>query len=143
MHTNNRLKVCALLFHFFIIVGMGHGVGTLGVVEIVGLSDIGAARLIGSLSSPFEDFIHTIALSSLLGQLAIILSFIVRRQRAAGILHLLGLLMLWISVIYLLVAAAVNSGVYTSFLFCIPLLVCTIWPLFKLIAQPINKWMDA
>lgn len=145
MYNNTRLKIYALLFHFFIIVGMGHGMGVLGMVEIVGFGEWSEAEFTGSLRSPFKDYIHTVALSSLLGQIAIILSIGWKEQRVQQVLYLTGLLFLIASVIYLLLAAETTSGLYVNFFFCIPFFACTIWSLIRLAEKPIgriNKWMD-
>lgn len=145
MYSNTRLKICTFVCHFFIVVGFAHSGATLGLLEIVGLRDWGEARFSFSLQAPFDNFLHSVALSSLLGQIAIILSITFRHDKVKKALHLSGLLMLWVSVAYLL-GAQYKGEVQTSWLFLLPLLACTMWPFLRLVERPlsqINKWMDS
>lgn len=115
----------------------------MGVLEIIGLGNLEEATFTGSLSAPFEDFMHTIALTSLVGQIAILISFACT-HRSQIALYLLGLLFLWVSVIYLLMEAKANNdshsgGLHASWVVCMPFFVSSLWPLFRLAQKRLKR----
>ncbi|MBO9562987.1 MAG: hypothetical protein J7621_09450 [Niastella sp.] len=137
IRSNNQLIIWTIVAHFFIVIGAGHGVGIIGIIEISGLFNLGEARLHTSLLSPFKDSWHAVAISSLLGQIALVLSMLLKgeNKKSKLALHITGLLFLWMSIYYFTNDAALHSGIHISALFCLPLLILTLVPFFLVITR--------
>ncbi len=137
IRSHNRLIIWTIIVHFFIVVGAGHGVATLGIIEIFSFTDIGELRLHTSLLSPFKDPWHAFAISSLLGQIALAFSMLLKKEKRTGkmILHILGLLFLWLSIYYFTHDGAFRRGISISMIFYIPLFILTLVPIFLVITR--------
>jgi len=139
MYTNTKLKAWTLITHFFIVIGAGHGIACLGVIELAGLFNFAEAEFTLSFLTPFKNSWHAVAISSLLGQIALILSIVLNSKKIKIILHIAGLLLLWMSIYYFTHNTEYTSSTYLGFLFCIPFLICTILPLLPFIIAPVKR----
>lgn len=145
MRSTKAIKIYTLLAHFFILVGMGHGIAPIGIIEIMSLLSIHKAAFSFSFKAPFNDPLYSMALTSLLGQICLLVSFFLKKDVAKIILHLVGLLFLWLSVYFIIQDSTTPDGVHFSMTFAIPFMICTLFPFYPIITAPLkswNKWMD-
>jgi len=71
----NRRIILTIVFNFFILIGAGHGIGFLGLFEILGFKEFIAGDVKFSLSGDHENRLFTAAIISLVGQIILLRSF--------------------------------------------------------------------
>lgn len=59
MKSINRLLVLTIIFSVFILVGAGHGIGFLGLIEVIGLREIFRGDTEFSLIGNYDDRLFT------------------------------------------------------------------------------------
>jgi hypothetical protein len=139
MYNSTKLKVWTLITHFFIVVGAGHGIGCLGMIELAGFSDMAAAEFTFSLWQPFRNSWHSVAVSSILGQAVLLLSIFLKGKKSKTIGHMAGLLVLWTSIYYFTHNNEYPGSIHYSFFFCLPFFICSIFPLLPFIFTPVKR----
>lgn len=118
-----KLKVWTIILHGLIIIAAGHGIPPLFMLEAFYFFNIKMADFDCSFSADHNHF-GAMALTALLGQVAIITSlFIVKRKL---VFHISGLCMLWLGLIYLGYDAVNNSRIQVAWLTAVPFFICTI-----------------
>lgn len=92
--------ILTIILHSFIILGVGHGIGIMGMIDIASIpnliDDYGF-----TLSGEFNDKIMSIGLISLIGKILLIISIFLKREFYKRILEIVGIILLWISVYFL------------------------------------------
>ncbi len=124
MLSRKIVKIGVVISHSVIVLGVGHGIGLMGVIDIAcipNLIDDYGLTLKGDLG----DSVMTIGLFSLLGKLLFGISFFVKKIAAREGLEFLGFLLLWIS-FYLLNFKAEDSISTTIIITGIPFILCSI-----------------
>jgi len=113
--------------HFFILFGIGHAGGFLGlsVIFVSGLFDPGIFH------DPLNEAIllPIIGLCTLVGYLCLTISIIIN-FKGRRILKIIGLISLWLSVIALLIGNQ-KGVIFSSIYFCIPFLLVSLYPIVK------------
>lgn len=132
MITTTKLKIWTIISHALIVVGFGHGILTLGVVEVFWVPNIAKAGFTFSLNASFEARLPMVALTTLLGQLAIIYSIFNKKLA----FHLLGLGFLWLSIIYFNVGISTDAYVHFAIWTAVPFFICT---LIVFVTQPLKQ----
>ena len=92
------LTIWVVILNFFIIVGVGHGIVPIGLLEIIGIfKGFGIPRGDFSLSmtASFERSLTATALFFLIGQVFLILSISIKNRRGIFWFKILGLFFLW------------------------------------------------
>lgn len=124
MASIKRLTILTIVLNFFIIVGAGHGIGTIGLLEIFWLPQfysIGTEDFSYSLNSSFDQILGFVALLSLIGQLLLLSAIFI--EKIALVLSVTGLLILWIGFYYIIHNAFENEKSQISFVTGIPFLI--------------------
>lgn len=92
------------MLSFFIIIGAGHGIACVGLLEIVGLLhkfDMGTEDFSLSLASSYNESISATALFAFLGHILLIISMLIKNNTLNSRIKFFGLLFLWVSFFYL------------------------------------------
>ncbi|REG82711.1 hypothetical protein [Winogradskyella sediminis] len=100
MNDIKKVKIFTILIHSFIIIGAGHGIGIMGMIDIASIPNL-IDNYGFTLNGNFDDNIMSIGLISLIGKILLILSLFVKPNRTKNLTGLIGLLLLWISVYFL------------------------------------------
>jgi hypothetical protein len=125
MIISTKLKIWTLITHAFIVIGMGHGIATLGIFEIFSI-----VSLLSPSSGRNDDSVFYVLLLSslfaLFGQIAMIVSIYAKSEERRKWLNIVGLCLLWISVIISAYAIREDRGSFFATVTCIPFAFCTI-----------------
>ncbi|QLE02374.1 hypothetical protein HX109_12710 [Galbibacter sp. BG1] len=100
MSEIKKVTIFTILIHSFIIIGAGHGIGIMGIIDIAYISNL-IDNYGFTLTGNFDDNIMTIGLLSLIGKILLILSLFVKINWTKNLTQLIGILLLWISVYFL------------------------------------------
>jgi FtsH-binding integral membrane protein len=122
MVTSTKLKIWTIVTHGFIIIGGGHGIGCLFIIELMGIWS-GFNSILNSEKWLF----NLVGILTLIGQFCIVISISKRGKLFQKIFfHISGLVLLCISVVLFWCAA--NRDSYTAVLLptTIPFFICTV-----------------
>lgn len=106
MTNFKSLTIWTIVFDFFIIVGAGHGLLCIGIMEMISIVALFTGHIFNNENfslSPFasyEQSLIAVGLFSLFGQLLVLVSFFNKGQKHFWI-KLLGLLFMWLGFYYL------------------------------------------
>ncbi len=101
------LTIWTIVLNFFILVGAGHGLLCIGLLEVAWVIATLTGRHINddffslSLAGSYEQSLGAAALFSFLGQLILLLSFAIKKSSRIWI-KFLGLSLLWVGYFYLI-----------------------------------------
>ena len=126
MILTKSIKIWTMLTHAFIIVGMGHGVLTLGILEAVSISTIFSKLEAAEGGDVSSIALRTFGLLALIGQIAIIASIFVKVKSTGIILHLSGLFFLWSSLLTFAYSIRNDHYSHLAVWTCFPFLYFTI-----------------
>jgi hypothetical protein len=137
-----KLKVYTLLIHCFIVIGAGHGIGVMGIFDIVGILQIPEILKNGisfDFYGGFQDRLSLVTVFSLFGKFFLILSLFLKNNLSENINAFFGLLFLWISV-YLLTSGNwdYDSLYEIAFWTSIPFLISSLFLTYS-IAKKFNR----
>jgi hypothetical protein len=140
MVRTTRLKIWTLVCHALILIGLGHGILTLGIADIFWLLSV--IDNTQELGDAYGFIFRLVGLLSLMGQIAIITSIFWKHMIAGKLLQIAGLCLLWTSVIEYAYSLRDDRYAHISFLSCLPFAYCTIRTLlygsFRLLWQKIE-----
>ena len=97
----NKLKLFTILFHAFIVIGAGHGIGVLIFQDIVSIQSLTETGFQFNNSGTYEDNLLLVGLLSFLGKIILILSIFLKNKQAKQLNALGALCLLWFSVFLL------------------------------------------
>lgn len=100
MNEIKKVKIFTILIHSFIIIGAGHGIGIMAMIDIASIPNL-IDNYGFTLNGNFDDNIMSIGLLSLIGKIILISSLFVKINRIKNLTGLIGILLLWISVYFL------------------------------------------
>lgn len=126
MILTKSIKIWTLLTHAFIIIGMGHGILTLGILEVFSLTTFFSMPISSDGGDGSSMILRLVGLLSLVGQAAIIASIFVKEKSNDLILHLIGLLFLWFALITFAYGIRNDDYSYLAVWTCIPYMYFTI-----------------
>ena len=127
MILTTSLKIWTLITHFFILIGLGHGILTLGMGELFWLSTLfNKQEYEGGNGHVLLSTLQMVAVMCIVGQFATILSIFRGRTTASKWMHISGLCLLWASVITYAYGIRNDHYAHLSVLFCLPFVYCTI-----------------
>src|SRR5687767_13555048 len=72
------LKILTLIFNLFIVIGAGHGIGFLGIVELMTINEIFRGEINFDVTGTYDDRLGAVALLCIVGQSCIISSFFLK-----------------------------------------------------------------
>ena len=97
MKTINRLIVLTIVFNFLILIGAGHGIGILGLMEIVGLNEFIQGYVKFSLTGNYNDRLFTAATIAAIGQIILLVAYFRNFQVQKFRIIYVGLFILFVS----------------------------------------------
>ena len=100
MNDIRKVKIFTILFHSFIIIGAGHGIGIMGIIDIASIPNL-IDNYEFTLNGNFDDNIMSIGLLSLIGKILLIFSLFMKINRIKNLTGLIGISILWITVYFL------------------------------------------
>lgn len=130
MKSSISLKIWTLIAHALILIGMGHGIATLGVVEIMWLGRLFHHIEPADDSQVSEASLRIVAVLCLAGQLIAIWSMRAGQGRRSQILYVIGLFLLWTSVLAYAWSIRHDNYAHLAVVTCAPFAVFTVWSLF-------------
>jgi hypothetical protein len=80
MKSINRLIILTIVFSFLILIGAGHGIGVLGLIEILGLNEFFRGDVKFSLTGNYDDRLFTAAIFAAVGQIILIVAYLKKLQ---------------------------------------------------------------
>ncbi len=122
-----RIKIWTIILHSIIIIGAGHGIGILGIMDIACIPQIIENGIQNNNFGDFGDNLILVGLISLIGKIVLIISLFMKKEPNKNIAGLIGLFILWIS-FYVLVSGNWNyDSLYElAFWTGLPFLICSI-----------------
>ena len=131
MILTTRLKIWTLVSHACILIGIGHGIVTLGIVEFFWFSTIfnkkqtaGGDEHVSLLS------LQLVACMGLAGQIATVTSLTLKHSTAGKWMHIGALCLLWASVMTYAYGIRNDRYAHLAILSCLPFAFCTLWTFF-------------
>ena len=103
MRSINRLLILTIVFNFFILIGAGHGVVFLGLIEILGPIDFFRGEIQFSFTGDYESRLFTAAFIASVGQIILIFSYFRKIQHQKFKLIYTGLFLLFFSFLILVI----------------------------------------
>jgi|SRR6185312_13181381 len=138
MTTNRKLKIWTIVSHGLIIIGAGHGILFLFIIEILAFPYVTKENFSFSFGSVDNHF-PIVGLTTVLGQAALIFSILYNKQKFKNISQIIGLCLLWLSIIYFTYDTSKDTYTHIALLTAIPFTVCTI---ITFIGQLLKKFHD-
>lgn len=125
MITSVKLKIWTLLSHAIIIIGAGHGILFLVVIEILTFPYVTKDNFDFSFSL-IENHFPVVGFTTFLGQIALLFSILNKKQVAKNVSQIFGLCLLWLSVLYFKYDASKDSYTHIAIWSTLPFAICTI-----------------
>ena len=123
--TTKKLKIWSVVTQAIIIIGTGHGVLFFFTIEIFGFPYVTRNSFTFSFSS-VEYHSAVVGFTTLLGQVALILSILDKKQSRKNICQIIGLCLLWLSIAYFYYDTITDRETGVVSVTVIPFAVCTI-----------------
>jgi hypothetical protein len=126
MTNNKKLIIRTVISNALIIVGAGHGIGFLGLIEVAWLPQIywiGTEDFSLSPASSYDKTLGLVALLCLVGQLLLLSTLLIKRPQIAQIFIIVSLLLLWTGTFYLTHHLLVDTVSLIGFITGLPFLV--------------------
>ena len=104
MKKFRSLTIWTVVLNFFILIGAGHGLASIGLIEVWGIFNkfqFNAEYFSFSLTASYEDSFGPVAILFLAGQIFILLSLLLKKNSAIIWTRIVGLGFLWIGFYYL------------------------------------------
>jgi len=139
MKSFRSLTIFTVLFNFLIVIAVTHGIAFIGLLEIFwlpGFYSIGTDDFSLSFTSSYYKTISAVAFLSLVGQILLIFSLLVKGRRTILVARITGLIILWIGFFYLTHHLLVDIAARYSLVTGLPFLICTVVLFYKTIKQP-------
>jgi hypothetical protein len=80
MRSINRLILLTIVFNFLILIGAGHGIGCLGMIQIVGFAELFRGDIKFGLTSNYDDRLFTAAMIATVGQIILLVAYFKKQQ---------------------------------------------------------------
>lgn len=138
MTKTKKLKIWTLITHGLIIIGAGHGILFLFIIEFFSFPYV-TKDSFSFLFNDVENHFAVVGLLSLLGQSALLFSLFNRRQELKDIFQIVGLILLWLSIVYFTYDTTKDSYTHIALVTAIPFAICTI---ITFLGQSIKKFYN-
>ncbi len=139
MHDNfKRLTIWTLVLSFFIIIGAGHGIACLGLLEIVGLFhkfNIGTEDFTFSRTASYDKSLSITALFAFVGHILLVISVASKNYKIIFRTKIIGLIILWLSFYYLTHNIFDDDLSQIGFTTGLPFLIVSILLTYKILRQ--------
>ena len=138
-----KLKLYTFVFHCIIVIGVGHGIGVMGIFDVIGIIQIPEMIQNGikfNFNGEFQDRLSLVIIFSFIGKLILSTSLFLKKHHAKNITGILGLIFLWISVYILTSGNWYYDSLYAiAFWTSTPFLISSIFLAYHLIISSKNK----
>ncbi len=142
MNNIKKTKLYTILFHSLIIIGAGHGIGIIGIFDVIGIIQIPEIYKNGiqfNMNTDYEDRLSLVVIFSVIGKITLITSLFLNKDTIKNLIALIGILLLWISVYFLTYGNWSYDWLYGfSFFTSIPFIIYSM-KLIKLIFENQNR----
>ena len=101
MKIMNRLIILTTVFNFLILIGAGHGIGFLGLIEIIGFREFFQGDTKFNLTGNYDDRLFSSATIALIGQIILTVAYFQKQQIQKFRVIYVGLFILFFSFIIL------------------------------------------
>jgi len=104
MTKDKKLLIRTIISNALIVVGAGHGIGFLGLIELFWLPQFYGIKTEDfslSIASSYDKTLGFVALLSLAGQILLLITLLIKRQQTTLLIKIVGLLLLWAGFFYL------------------------------------------
>jgi hypothetical protein len=138
MTNFKQLTIWIIILSFFIIIGAGHGIACVGLLEIVGLFhkfNIGTENFSFSLTATYEKSLSAVALFALVGHILLVVSILTKNIKLIFWAKTAGLFFMWASFYYLTHNISNNNLSQISFVSGLPFFIVSIVLAFKIAKQ--------
>ena len=138
MKNFKRLTIWTIILSSLIIIGAGHGIGCIGLLEIVGFFnkfDIGTEDFSLSLRASYDKSLPTVALFALVGHILLLISILTKSYKKLVWTKVVGLIFLWTSFYYLTHNYFSDDLSHMGFITGIPFLIGSIILAYKVVRQ--------
>jgi uncharacterized membrane protein len=140
---SRRLTIWALVANMLILIGAGHGVGPLGLLEIFILTKPSSFvdKLTFSLHESYDHLLLSAMILTCIGQIALVGTLVVNQALLKLVALIIALVLMYIGVLYLSVNMQENTASMMSFVTSIPFLVLSLIGLirqFRICVAPIK-----
>ena len=138
MKIFRTLTIWVAILYAVIIIGAGHGVAFIGLLEIIMLPyffGIMSEDFTFSLTASFEESIGVSMLFAFIGHILLIASILIKGLDKKFWLKITGLIFLWISFYYLAHNVFKEEQCQLSFFSGLPFLVCSLILLYRLLKE--------
>jgi hypothetical protein len=115
-----------MVSHFFILIGLGHGILTHGIFELIRLTDFFRSAVQSKVNRVVGAELLSVSFLCLFGQMALVASVFVQSKNGEWWLYTVGLILLWGSVIAHAAAIRNDNYAHLSVLSCLPFAYCTL-----------------
>jgi hypothetical protein len=141
MKTFKTLTIWLAILYALIIIGAGHGVACMGLLEIFLLPhffDISSGNFTFSLTASYDESIVASILFAFIGHLLLIASILTKLWDKKFWLKITGLIFLWISFYYLAHNVFTDELCQISFFSGLPFLTCSLILLYQIVKEKFN-----
>lgn len=138
MRSFRYLTIFTVLFNFLIVIAAGHGIVFIGLLEIFWLPQfysIGTDDFSLSFTSPYDKVTGAAAFLSLVGQIFLIFSLLVKGRKTILVARITGLIILWTGFFYLTRLLFVDTAALFSWVTGLPFLICSVVLFYKAVKQ--------
>ena len=125
MITSLKLKIWTIFSHALIIIGAGHGILFLFVIEILTFPYVTDDKFSFSFFL-IDNHLSVVGLTTFLGQITLLFSIFNKKQVAKNVSQVIGLCLLWLSVLYFTYDASKDSYKHIALWSTLPFVICTI-----------------
>ena len=138
MTNFKRLTIWTIVLNFFIIIGAGHGIACVGLLELVGLFhkfNIGTENFSLSLTATYDKSLLTAALFALVGHLFLVASILTKNINRIFWAQIIGLFFVWASFYYLIHNYFIDNLSQIGFFTGLPFLIVSMILAYKVMNQ--------
>lgn len=123
MNTSTAVKIWTLICHSLILIGAGHG----GIIMLfMNFAPFWYIIEEGLTVFSSPDDLVLVGLFNLVGHIAILFSIFQKIKSRKFLLHIAGISILWLGLIYLIIYSSGSPGTVVIYISIIPFLICTI-----------------
>ena len=134
----NKLKTWTIVLNFFVIVGAGHGVATVGIFGIWGFKELISGDFVINIMGDYEERLRTGGLISVVGQFILLISYLTKNLTRTT-LTVSGCAVLFIAT-YILTRDAREMNLEMFTLLCsVPYILTSLILAFKEISLTLNR----
>ncbi len=131
INSSKKLQIWTIIAHALIVVGFGHGIANFAVIEAAWLPYVTNHTLSFDLTASFDAHLPTVGLTTLIGQILLVLSIFQKAFYQRISLQISGLVALWLSIFYFLQGIGHELNIHFAGFTALPFAICTVITFFS------------